>query len=142
MRYDEFDLEYKDAKRRIRDAGGAGVAEEQVRLRALVPELTSDEDRRVALSLIDRLPERAVTPPPSPLMAEALRIQDSAFFAGGTTEERLAVLAEARRKIFDIADRAGEEGPTIRGLTRMLERRELYLTEPAPWDDDQQARDR
>ena len=68
-------------------------------------------------------------------MVEALRVLDEADFDSGTTEERLAALTEARRRIWAIADRAGSDSVTIRGLTRGLERSEEALTEGLPWSD-------
>jgi hypothetical protein len=138
MKFSEFSVEYKVARARVRETGGKALDAEQQRLRDLVPALTTDEDRRVASSLAEHLPERAAPPaPPSPLLTEALRIQESAFFSGGTKEERLTILSAARRRIQELADRAGKEGPTIRGLTRTLEHRENQLTDPQPWEDPQ-----
>jgi hypothetical protein len=70
-------------------------------------------------------------------MVEALRVLDEADFESGTTEERLAALAEARRRIWEIADRAGADSVTIRGLTRGLERSEEMLTGGLPWSEPQ-----
>jgi hypothetical protein len=68
-------------------------------------------------------------------MTEALRVLDEADFESGTVDERLAALREARRRIWAIADRAGADSVTIRGLTRGLERTEEDLTEGLPWSD-------
>ncbi|MDX2967961.1 hypothetical protein [Kribbella solani] len=67
-------------------------------------------------------------------MTEALHILDSTDFESGPTERRLTALADARRRIWAIADRAGPDGGTIRGLTRGLESTETRLTEGTPWD--------
>ena len=71
----------------------------------------------------------------SPEMAEALRVVDEADFESGTTEERVAALTEARRRIWAIADRAGADSVAIRVLTRGLERSEEILIDGLPWSD-------
>ncbi|MEU4607983.1 hypothetical protein AB0F43_33805 [Kribbella sp. NPDC023972] len=68
-------------------------------------------------------------------MVEALRVLEEGDFESGSVEERLAALREARRRIWAIADRAGDDSVTIRGLTRGLERSEEILTEGLPWSD-------
>jgi hypothetical protein len=129
----EFNSEVNASLYRIRDNKGAGIAEEQERLRRLVSLLETEDDRAWAESLIEDLPRRATPLPPSAPMAEALRIQDQAFFSGGTTEERLATLEAARKRIFEIADTAPrEEQASIRGLTRTLEHLEEGLRNPYP----------
>jgi hypothetical protein len=136
MEFHEFNQAYRIARARLRTGETSDLEAEQQRLQALVASLPTEHDQQVARSLIATLPEdTAPPPPPSPEMTEALQIQDSAFFAGGTKEERLAVLADARKKIWEIADRAGKDSASIRGLTRMLEHRENDLAEGLPWDD-------
>ena len=66
-------------------------------------------------------------------MIEALQLLADADFESGTTEQRLAALRDARRRIWAIADRAGADSVTIRGLTRGLERSEEILTDGLPW---------
>jgi hypothetical protein len=46
-------------------------------------------------------------------MAEALRLLEEADFESGSVEERVAALAEARRRIWEIADRAGADSASI-----------------------------
>jgi len=81
----------------------------------LLPQLESDEDRRIASNLLLRLPRYAVPPePPSELMREAVAVERAAYDASGTAEERIAIMADARWKIFEIADRApADEAPGI-----------------------------
>lgn len=136
MEFHEFNHQYAIACDRVRTGETTDVEAEQHRLQAMVTSLPTDHDQQVARSLIATLPQdTAPPPPPSPEMTEALQIQDSAFFAGGTKEECLAVLADARKKIWEIADRAGGDSARIRGLTRMLEHKENSLTEDLPWED-------
>jgi hypothetical protein len=132
MRLGEFNDVHVTAKRRIEREGVGAVAPAEAELRALLPELDSDEARRVAANLIKRLPGYAVPPqPPSALMQEALAIERAAFRATGTDEERIAIMAEARRQIFEIAERAdADEAPSIQGLTRTLEHLADNLSDP------------
>lgn len=132
MHLREFSAAHATAKRRIRRDGIDAVAAAESALRALLPQLESDEDRRLAVNLIKRLPGYAVPPaPPSALMREAREIERAAYETTGTDEERIAILAEARRKIFEIAERASpEEAPSIQGLTRVLEHLEDNLRDP------------
>ena len=132
MRLHEFNSAFTTAKRRIQREGVDAVAPAEQELSALVPQLELDKDRRVASNLIKQLPGYAVPPPPpSALMQEALAVEQAAFEATGTDEERIAIMAEARRRIFAIADRAPTtEAPSIRGLTRVLEHLEDNLRDP------------
>lgn len=136
MEFHEFNDDYTVTRERLRAGKLTDVAAEQQRLLALVPQLVDSNHQQVARNLIAALPDStAPAAPPSPEMAEALQIQDTAFYAGGTKEEKLAALAAARKKIWEIADRAGEDSAQIRGLTRMLEHRENDLAEDLPWAD-------
>ncbi|MET7281543.1 hypothetical protein ABZS29_25130 [Kribbella sp. NPDC005582] len=142
MQFHEFNNAFVTAKRQIQRQGLDAVAPAEEKLRALLPQLESDDDRRVAGNLIKRLPQYAVPPPPpSPLMVEAMEIERAAFEAGGTAEERTALMAAARRQIFEIADRApADEAPAIRGLTRVLEHIEDTLRNPYwPFDGPQEV---
>ena len=132
MHLREFNSEHNAAKRRIQRQGVDAVEPAERALRELLPQLESDEDRRLAVNLIKRLPGYAVPPaPPSELMKEAVAIERAAYEAPGTDEERIAIMAEARRKIFEIAERATrEEAPSIQGLTRVLEHLEDNLRDP------------
>ena len=132
MRLIEFNNAYNAAKRWIRREGVDAVAPAERSLRDLLPQLDSDEDRRIAVNLLLRLPRYAVPPePPTELMREAVAVERAAYEAPGTVEERIAILAEARRRIFEIANRApADEAPGIRGLTRVLEHLEDNLRDP------------
>jgi hypothetical protein len=70
----------------------------------------------------------------------ALRIIDDPALDTGTVEEQVAKIADARKKVFEIADRAGAGGARIRSLTRMLDHREEQLTDPYPWPESPQSR--
>ncbi|MFC5261058.1 hypothetical protein ACFPJ1_02955 [Kribbella qitaiheensis] len=127
----KFNSAFAGARRRVRKEQG-DVAEEQARLRELVPDDASAEDRDWAVGLIESLAE----PPPPPrqwseLYHEAGRVHASAYRVGGTVEEQIAALEEARRKIWEIADRASEdEEADIRAMTRVLEHLEDELRDP------------
>ncbi|WP_328992477.1 hypothetical protein OG394_39455 [Kribbella sp. NBC_01245] len=135
MRLMEFNHRYSAAKDELRDNGGAGLAAAQADLRALLPQLPTERDRAVASALIDGLPAAIVPPPPpSALYLEALEIERAAFAFAGSNEDRAAAIAEARRRIWEIADRAApDESSNIRALTRPLEHIEESLTDPQ-WD--------
>jgi hypothetical protein len=70
---------------------------------------------------------------PDVAYAAALEIIDDPALDTGTVDEQVAKIADARRQVFEVADRAGEDGARIRGLTRMLDRREEQLVDPYPW---------
>jgi len=133
-----FNDAYFFARDKVRTQEGTDVAAEQARLRSLVPADASDHDRSWTKILIDGLAD-----PPEPprqwseLYYEASDVHASAYHAGGTVEEQIAALEEARHKIWDIADRAtNEEGPHIRAMTRVLEHLEDELRDPTwPLDD-------
>ncbi|GAB3835301.1 hypothetical protein [Kribbella italica] len=129
---EEFTLAFNRARDRVRGVADADVAAEQARLRALVPSDASADERRWTGELIDSL---AVPSPPakewSELYHEAGRIHESAYPVQGTVAEQIAALEAARRKIWQIADRAGEdEAPHIRAMTRVLEHLEEELRNP------------
>ncbi len=108
----EFNSEHNAAKRRIQREGVDAVEPAERALRDLLLQLESDEDRRLAVNLIKRLPGYALRPaPPSELMKEAVAIERAAYEAPGTDEERIAIMADARRKIFEIADRRSPKHP-------------------------------
>jgi hypothetical protein len=126
-----FNSAFSGARHRVRSEGGDAAAE-QARLRELVPDDASAEDRDWALGLIEILGEPE--PPArqwSALYQEAGEIAGSAYYAGGTVEEQIAAIADARRRIWEIADRADEsEEPHIRAMTRTLEHLENELRDP------------
>jgi hypothetical protein len=104
----------------------------QQKLRDLIADEPESEDRAWATQLIDKLADPRPAPREwSPLYYEAAAIQASAYPAQGTDEEKAAAIAEARRKIWAIADRAShEEEAHIRAMTRSLEHIENELREP------------
>ncbi len=72
--------------------------------------------------------------PKSPEMLEALKILDELDIRSGTAQEKLAVLAAARKRIWAIADRAGADSESIRRLVRGLESHERVLEEWPEFD--------
>jgi hypothetical protein len=112
------------------------LAAAQQRLHALIADEPEGEDREFGLRMIEAL---AVPPPPpreyGPLYHEAGAIHAAAFLAEGTDEEKADALAEARHKIWAIADRApADEAPSIRGMTRALDHLETMLRGEWPKD--------
>ncbi|NIK58052.1 hypothetical protein [Kribbella shirazensis] len=135
MEFEQFKREYVAARAEV-DAGElVDVAAVRARLRELAAGLTADTDRGVAYGLIEQLGTAEAPDDQSPEMKQALHILDSTVFETGTTEERLAAIGDARRRIWALADRAGQDSNAIRALTRGLETTENLLTEGAPWDD-------
>ncbi|TDD51877.1 hypothetical protein E1263_29730 [Kribbella antibiotica] len=132
MQFSEFNNAFSAARRRIRREGSDAIAPAEEQLQAMAPELESEEDRRVAASLIQKLPQYALPPRPrSALMHEALLVERAAYEAAGSVEERIAAMAEARRRIFEIAERApADEAPGIQALTRVIEHLEDDLRDP------------
>ncbi|WP_405067939.1 hypothetical protein OG558_41385 [Kribbella sp. NBC_01510] len=135
---ERFNLAYLRAQDKIRHDPEAAVADVQGGLRALVPADASEHDRTWTMALIEELAD-----PPEParhwsaLYYEAGRISADAYRSGGSAAEQIAVLEEARRQIWAIADRASkDEAPHIRAMTRTLEHLENDLRDPAwPLDD-------
>jgi hypothetical protein len=127
----KFNSAYSDARYRV-DRENGDIPSEQARLRELVPADAAAEDAEWANTLIELLaaprpPEREWSAP----YHEAGRIAEAAYAAEGTTEERIAALARARREIFEIADRADrDEAPDIRAMTRSMEHLEEGLRNP------------
>lgn len=127
-----FTSAFSDANHRRRTEPDFDLASEQAKLRDLLSDADSPEQRAWALGLIEMLAEPV--PPAreqSELYTEATRIHADAQQVIGTTTERIAVLEAARRAIWDLADRArDDEEPAIRALTRSLEHLEDRLRDP------------
>ncbi|WP_427891212.1 hypothetical protein ACQHIV_02420 [Kribbella sp. GL6] len=126
-----FNTAFKRARERVR-GGSVDVAAEQESLRALIPADASEHDRAWTTGLIDDL---AVPPPPPPVRSElykqAERIHVEVFPPKGTTEEKIAVLEDGRRRIWQLADSATpDEEYDIRALTYDLKYLEDSLRNP------------
>jgi hypothetical protein len=113
----------------------------QAELRSLVPADASDHERSWTKVLIDGLAD-----PPEPprewseLYHQASEVHASAYRAGGSVEEQIAALENARHAIWDIADQAAkQEAPHIRAMTRVLEHLEDELRDPT-WPQDDSTR--
>jgi hypothetical protein len=127
----KFNSAYTEARFQVEEHQ-ADVAAEQARLRELIPGDASAEDRDWAEYLVDSLAE-----PPEPprewsaLYHEAGAVASAAYEGGGSAEEKIAAIEQARREIFAIAARAAEdEAPHIRAMTRSLEHIENALRNP------------
>lgn len=128
-----FNMAVNRARDRIHNAAGAvDIAAEQANLRAMVPPDASDHDQRWTSELIDDLAD----PPPPPrtwsaTYHEADRIHAAAYPPVGTTEEQIAMLADARSKIWELANHAPvDEQDDIRAMTQDLESLEGLLRKP------------
>ena len=131
-----FNSAFAEARDRRDSDPGFDLAAAQLALRELVADEPEGEDRAWALRMINKLAEPP--PPPreyGPLYHEAGAIHAAAWIAEGTDEEKADVLAEARHKIWAIADRApADEAPHIRGMTRALHHLEIMLRGHWPED--------
>jgi hypothetical protein len=125
----QFNQAYLRAQDAVRREPGADLAAMQDSLRALVPADASEHDRTWTTALIEELadpaePERQW----SALYDEAGRIHADAYRVTGSRSERISALADARRRIWAVADRADEdEAPHIRAMTMTLEHLEQEL---------------
>ena len=131
-----FNSAFAEARDRRDSDPGFDLAAAQRALRELVADEPEGEDRAWALRMINKLAEPP--PPPreyGPLYHEAGAIHAAAWIAEGTDEEKADILAEARHKIWAIADRApADEAPHIRGMTRALHHLEIMLRGHWPED--------
>lgn len=124
-----FNSAFAEARHQRDSDPSFDLASAQQALRDLIAEEPEGEDRAWALRMIDKL---AVPPPPpreySTLYHEAGAIHAAALAVAGTDEERADALAEARHKIWAIADRAPhDEEADIRAMTRALDHIETML---------------
>jgi hypothetical protein len=127
-----FNDAFSRARDRVRGGQPVDVAAEQEKLRALVPADASEHDRTWTARLIGRLAE----PPPPPLerselYREADRIHATVYPPKGTAEEMIATLADGRRRIWELADRATvDEEDDIRAMTDDLQSMEDWIRDP------------
>jgi hypothetical protein len=128
-----FNMAFNRAYDRMyRNGQPADLPAEQEKLRALVPADASEHDRTWTAQLIDDLAE----PPPPPLersdlYREAVRIHIEVYPPKGTDEEMIAMLADGRRRIWEIADRAtADEEDDIRAMTDDLQSMEDWIRDP------------
>ncbi|TWD72447.1 hypothetical protein FB561_7439 [Kribbella amoyensis] len=127
-----FSSAFSDARHRQRTEQDFDTEAAQTQLRDLLTGEPDDEDRAWAYRMIEKLAEPLQAPPErSPLYEEAGRIHAAAYPIEGTVEEQIEALVQARRQIWQLADRASEEeAPSIRGMTRVLEHLENELRDP------------
>ncbi|QNE17574.1 hypothetical protein F1D05_06210 [Kribbella qitaiheensis] len=138
MDFNEFNRQYKLSRASLIAGETTDLPAVQTHLRELADEV-SGSDRQIARKLIDGLPALVAavqesSSSSSAEMAEAQQVLNDGKFDEGTREERLAAFADARKKIWAIADRAGADSDRIRYLTRRFESTELYLEEGYPWE--------
>lgn len=132
-----FNAAFADARHRQRTDENFDLAAAQQHLRELIADEPPGQDRDFAERMIGKL--AAPVPPPrqwSPLYHEAGAIHAAAYPVSGTVDEQIAALVTARRRIWQIADRAAEdEEADIRAMTRSLEHIENELRDPS-WSPD------
>jgi hypothetical protein len=112
----------------------------QHELQTLAKTLPAEADRLRAEEKILQLPTyfQSIFEPMSVERREAQLVLATADHTTGTKQERLAAIAATRRKIFEIADRAGDDAHRIRYMTRPLDCSERDIEDGSyyPWNDD------
>ncbi|TDU82512.1 hypothetical protein EV138_7406 [Kribbella voronezhensis] len=139
MDFNEFQRQYKLSRASLIAGDTTDINGVQTHLRHLAGDLT-DTELAAATKLINGLPALIANlqeddAKRSPEMREALRIIAEGRFDDGTVDERSAALADVRKRIWAIADRAGADSSQIRNLTRGLESDERALELGPPWSD-------
>ncbi|NIK58054.1 hypothetical protein [Kribbella shirazensis] len=129
-----FNRAFNEAYDRVHDGRTAvDLAAEQEKLRALIPADASDWDRTWTAQLIDEdLPEPPLAPPErSDLYKQAIQIHTEVYPPKGTTEEKIEMLADGTRRIWELAEQATEdEKYSIQDLTEDLYSLEQALRNP------------
>jgi hypothetical protein len=138
MDSDEFDKRYMDAFTAVTVRLMLALDEAQKDLYALAATLLDEAERERARNKVYRLPTYIRSEPMSLHRREAERVFATADLQTGTKEERLAAIAATRKKVWEIADRAGDDADRIRYMTRRLDcsETELLNSECYPWNDD------
>jgi hypothetical protein len=115
------------------------LVEAQEDVYELIPELVDEDDRRRATELVEQMAD--VIPPflERRSRARALAeqtLQKSCEGARGR-EEKLAAIAAARKRIWQLAAEAGDEGLSIGAMTRSLDCTESELEHGgSPWSEE------
>ncbi|QNE17576.1 hypothetical protein F1D05_06220 [Kribbella qitaiheensis] len=132
VNFGEFNGAFVRARDRVRSEEGTDIEAEQAALRALVPENASEHDKGWTGRLIASLAEPPAPPRQwSAFYHEAGQVHASAYQANGSTEDKIAALEAARKKIWQIADQAPEDEQIhIKAMTRVLEHLENELRDP------------
>jgi hypothetical protein len=127
-----FNNAFGRARDRMRAGQPVDIPAEQDKLRALVPADASEHDRTWTGHLINDLAEPPPPPPArSDLSRDAVQIHVAVYPPKGTAEEKIAMLADGRRRIWELADRASEDEEwDIRAMTEDLESMENWIRNP------------
>ena len=140
MQVDEFNKRYLDALTQLSIRVMTARESIQRELYALAATLPVEADRERAEQKVYDLPGyvKSDLEPMSLERLEADLVWAKADLHTGTKEEQLAAIAALRKKIFEIADRAGEDAHRIRYMTRPLDgaEDELINSRFYPWSDD------
>jgi hypothetical protein len=140
VQVEEFNKRYLDALTELSIRVMTARESIQRELYALAAALPVGADRERAEQKVYDLPGyvKSDLEPMSLERLEADLALAKAEISKGTKEEQLAAIAATRRKIFEIADRAGEDAHRIRYMTRPLDSAEQDLLDSRffPWNDD------
>lgn len=136
----EFDRQYFDAFNALGTRLMTELLQAQHELMTLAETLPDEAARLNAEQKVHELPTylQPMFEPMTLERREAQQVLANADLTTGTKQERLAAIAATRRKIFEIADRAGDDAHTIRYMTRPLDctERDIEYSNYYPWNDD------
>ncbi|MFC5261055.1 hypothetical protein ACFPJ1_02940 [Kribbella qitaiheensis] len=136
----EFDRQYFDAFNTLGTRLMTELLQAQRELQATAQTLTDETARLRADEKVRQLPTylQSMFEPTTLDRREAELVLAAADHSTGTKEERLAVIDATRKKIWAIADRAGEDAHQIRYMTRSLDTAETDILDSnyLPWNDD------
>jgi hypothetical protein len=140
---DEFSLHYVRAFQALQVKVMTELLQAQRELQALAGSVSDEADRSYALGRVHLLAEDFGLEPMSLERREAEIVLYSTDHHAGTRAEQLVAIASTRKKIWEIADRAGEDAPAIRYMTRALDGMEhdIEFSSSYPWNDDYNPRD-
>ncbi|TCM41135.1 hypothetical protein [Kribbella sp. VKM Ac-2568] len=136
----EFNRRYFDAFNTLGTRLMTDLLQTQRDLQALAKTLPDEAARLDAEEKVHELPTylQPMFDPMTLDRREAELVLDAADHTTGTKEERLAAIDATRKKIWAIADRAGEDAHQIRYMTRRLDTAETDILDSnyLPWNDD------
>ena len=136
----EFDRQYFDAFNALGTRLMTELLQAQRELQAMAQTLPDETARLRADEKVRQLPTylQSMFEPTTLDRREAELVLATADHSTGTKEERLAAIDVTRKKIWAIADRAGEDAHQIRYMTRRLDTAETDILDSnyLPWNDD------
>jgi hypothetical protein len=115
------------------------LIEAQEDVYGLIPELLSEDDRRAATELVEQMADvipRFLEPSSRARRLAEQTLQKSCEGARGR-DEKLAAIAKARKRIWQLAGEAGDEEVSIGAMTRSLDCTQTELEYGGnPWSEE------